>query len=384
MKKKCAGIIVLVLLVSGFGIHRLFRGDTSATTTHSNVVQVSRGNITEKVIAVGNIIPKQSIEVKSPIAGTVARIFHHAGDYVKKGTPLLEVKPEPTPDEYASAKQQVEIDKISVTTTATKLKSYAFLLKKGAIAPDDQNYVSAEDDGHKARLTLELDQEKLALLERGKAVIGGRAIANIIPSPASGYILERNVDLGGPVVAQSSAQAGNTLFVIANMDDLIFKGQVSEIDAAKIHLAMPATLKIAALPKIKITGILTRIALQSVQANAASSGSNTSSPFNVGFNVEVTKLHVPKGTRLLAGYSATADITVKKAKNTRLIPERALQFKGNKIFVWLPGKDASPATKQFITTGISNGMKVQVIKGLIFGQTLFISLPHTDANNETE
>lgn len=390
MKKKIAGIIIVALLISGFGLHRILRGK-HATTIDNDSVSVSKGTITEKVVAVGNILPEQSVDVKSRIAGTVEKLYHDAGDFVKKDESLVEVKPVPTPDEYASAKQQVATDSVVETSALANYKRYQFLLKEKAISPGDQDFANAKENYHKSRLATELDKEKLALLEEGKAVIGGRAIANIIRSPITGYILQRDVDLGAPVNAQSSAQPGNTLFMIADMNHLSFQGQVSEIDASKIHKGMVANIKIAALPKLNIKGDLTLISLQSVQANSANSNSNSSgdsssggsssSPFNVGFSVKVTNLKIPDGTKLLAGYSATAEITVKTAKNVLIIPERVLQFEKNKVFVWIPG-DGKKSIKKYIKVGLSDGMNVEIISGLKLGDTLLISGPPSDAKDQ--
>ena len=51
------------------------------------------------------------------------------------------------------------------------------------------------------------------------------------------------------------------------MKDMMFQGSIDELDAAKIRLGMPAIITVGALPKIKITGELTRIALQSDKEN---------------------------------------------------------------------------------------------------------------------
>ena len=47
----------------------------------------------------------------------------------------------------------------------------------------------------------------------------------MVNSPISVYILQRNVDVGDPVVPLTDSQEGTVLLVIANMQDLIFKGK---------------------------------------------------------------------------------------------------------------------------------------------------------------
>lgn len=375
-KKRLMAIFATIIVIMGLIIHHYNTvAAKKAARASLNTVIVTNGNISEKVIAVGDITPKQLIAVRSPISGTVAELYHDYGDYVKQGDPLVRIKPQPTPAEYAAAKQQVSEDTVTEQAALRDLGRYQFLLKNRAISPNDQDYSNAKRTYDNAVLTRQLDQQKLALLVQGQATIGGQTIANIIPAPISGYIMQRNVDIGTGVAGVSDAQEGDTLFTIADMHDLIFEGQVSEIDVAKIHKNMPAKITIAAISDKVISGVLSNISLQSIQAGASTStttaaSTSSNSPFNVGFNVWVTDLQIPSGLNLLAGYSATAEITVKTVTNALMIPERALQFDGDQTFVYLAGNRKSKPQKQFITVGISDGINVQVTKGLQLGQAI--------------
>jgi HlyD family secretion protein len=60
-------------------------------------------------------------------------------------------------------------------------------------------------------------------------------IESVIRAPISGYILEKMVDIGEPVVPLTSYQAGTPLMSIAGMEQLLFKGTVDEIDVGKLE-----------------------------------------------------------------------------------------------------------------------------------------------------
>lgn len=390
--KKYVLLIIAVLFLTGFSTHRIFKSAKSGvgTAANNNIVTVSVGNISEVVTAVGNITPKQLIAVRTPISGTVLQIFHDYGDYVTQGETLLTLQPQPAPADYASAKQQVAEDLVAQQTALANLQRYEFLLKNNAISANDQDYANAKQTYETDKLTTELDQQKFDLLQPGKTTNINGVIANVVVAPISGYILQRNVDVGGAVTGESSAQTGDTLFTIADMNNLIFEGQVSEIDVAKIHKNMPALITVAALPNLKISGELTNIALQSVEAGASTTTSNNSNnsnnntnnnPFNVGFDVWITNLKIPTNTKLLAGFSATANITIKTKTHVLLIPERALQFDNNKTFVLLfQGKKQQPI-KKYITVGISDGINAEVVKGLTLGQQIVVTTDSGNTNN---
>lgn len=154
---------------------------------------------------------------------------------------------------------------------------------------------------------------------------------------------------------------------------------MSELDAVKLQPGMLATLTIAALPEIKIKGKVTKIALQSEQASDISTAqaqqsnkTSTASKFNVGFKIEIAELQMPKDTSLKSGYSATAEIIVKRVDDALLLPERVLVFREGKTYVQLPSTGTTPKL-QAIKTGISNGINVEILEGLQVDQTVLDS-----------
>ena len=376
--KKLIIIVIAIALIGGIGYW--YKSDNS-NKTQITTVAVSKATLTDKVTAVGSIMPAKTTTVKSVIPGTVAELFHQEGDYVNKGDKLAAIKPQPTPSDYAAAKQLVAQDLTKERKDAADVARYEYLLKQGAISPKDQDLAKARQQYQYDHLQRLLDQEKLSLLEKGTATIAGRQIANVITSPTNGFIVAREVNLGDPVTPQTDYQSGSVLFVVADMRDMIFKGQVSEIDAAKLTDGMSANVLIAPLPKLKLSGKLTKLGLESVQANTQENPSTqqasqtTTSPFNVGFNVQIEDLQLPKNIKLRAGYSATATISVKEVKNALSLPESSIQFNAaGKPYVWLPKKNGKPV-KHDVTVGISDGMKVQIISGLKDGEKVLTSPP---------
>lgn len=372
MKKKwfIIGIVLLVLLSL-----LLYSCKPKDKTSGQVTVVVKKGTVREKVIAVGSIVPKHTISVKSNISGIVGQLFHEAGDYVDQGALLLQVSPSPTPQHIAEAHADVKEQLAIFQQTESHQKRLEKLVKMALESPD--NYSMAVKDLATSKARLEMAQQKLALIENGETTIGGKNIKTMIHSPISGYILQRNVNVGDPVVPLTDMQEGTVLLMIANMQDLIFKGTVNEIDVAKISPGMVADISVAALPDSKINGTLRKIDLQS--NNVDNTVSASSSPFNVGFNIELNDLQLPKDIKLRAGYSATAEITVKQAENVLTIPERVLIFKDNKVFVNVLQKPGQPSEQKEIKLGISDGINVQVVQGLSEGQIIIDNFVPTES-----
>ncbi len=341
-------------------------------------VAVTQGALTEIAEAVGYIKTRDFSMVKSQVDGIVEAIYHEEGEYVKQDTPLIKIKPTPAPIDYAEAYKNLVNDTNEERHAETELKRQEYLFKTGIITVNNYELVKSRKDYEQARNQKTLSEQKLALITRGETVVGDKAIANIINSPIDGYILYRNVNLGDPVISIKSSQSATSLFVVANMKELVFQGSVDERDAAKIKPGMVAKIKVGSLPDKEITGKISRIALQSDKENAnlgmsgsvsnSSSSSSSNSPFNVGFKIEVANLEFPRDLVLRSGYSAIASVEVKKLDNVLMLPIRAIQFKDAKPYVLLPGKHSKKPQEQPVDVGISDGINVEITRGLKLGE----------------
>ena len=92
-------ILIPVFLVALVATVIFIKAGSSSGAADNGIklIKVERGNVVEKALALGQIEPKDEIAVKSKISGIVDRIFVEVGDEVGEGTPLLEIKPDPTP-----------------------------------------------------------------------------------------------------------------------------------------------------------------------------------------------------------------------------------------------------------------------------------------------
>ncbi|MCP4567421.1 MAG: efflux RND transporter periplasmic adaptor subunit [FCB group bacterium] len=314
-----------------------------------------KGSIIDKALAVGTIVPRHEIAVKSKISGIVKRLYVEIGDEVKIGDPLMDIAPDPTPLELAEAKRQVEISQITSENAERELDRSQSLKDKKLIS--DQEFESAKAKCDEMKLRLKLSEEKLALIEEGQIKMASKVMENVIKSPIAGMVLMRNVDVGDPVVPLTSFQAGTELIALADMSDLMFRGTVDEIDVGKLYQGMNVALKIGALPESKVEGVLVKISPKAHRDEG-------STVFNIEINLTNT------GESLLrAGYSANADIFITKREDILLIPERLIEFVNDSSFVEVQDS-LGTITKITIETGLSDGINIEVSEGLNEGDLL--------------
>ena len=363
----CFLILLLIVLVGVSLRHHLNRPKKTFPQ-----VSVIKRDIDVSVSAIGNIVPRHLSTVRSSLDGTVQLLYHDAGDFVKKGTPLLKIKPNPDPRTYAQAVALVHQYQAAVTSDQAQLDNLTELAKEKIISHNYSQLIKIRAQLASDQAQLDNAKQNLDLYDKGEALINGKWQRGLVVSPVTGFILQRNVDRGDSVISLQSAQAATTLFTIANMKDLIFKGMIDENDAHKLHLNMPATVEVGALPGKKIRGVVDRLALQSDEENQKNDNSVTSvgatdNPVNVGFELEVANLVIPTNVRLLSGYSSTASMILDHQRQVLSLPERVIHFKKEKAYVYIVDRNNQKKEIQ-VHLGISDGTYVQIKDGLVLDQ----------------
>jgi HlyD family secretion protein len=341
-------------VVVGIGIFAAVKSSQADGNKNSeHVVSVTRGSVIDKALAVGKIEPDVEVIVKSQVSGVIEKLFADAGDFVKAGTPLIQVKPNPTPLELADGRRQIELRQIELANFQREIERKRALRDQGLASAED--FETAQQKVSEATLQLQMAKERLELLQQGRVQIADDRIESVIKSPISGYVLEKSVQLGDPVVPLTSYQEGTVLMRMSEMKHLLFRGTVDEIDVGRLQETMPVEIKIGALPQARIRGVLSKISLKAKQQESATV-----------FPVEIS-LTETGGTKLRAGYSANADIIINRRDSVLSIPERVVTFTGDTatVTVALPNKKTEVRT---IKTGLSDAINVEVKDGLREGE----------------
>src|SRR6056297_3606745 len=331
--------LLLIISAGGFFFYSYSNNETDDSTAVESV-SVETGTIVEKALAVGTIEPETEIEIKSIIPGVVDIIFVEEGQYVKKGDPLVEVRPDPTPLELAEAQRKLE--------RSEQLKRQNLV--------SDSEYEQVKEQVDDVKIREQINRERLELLESGRITIGDKTIESVIRAPVDGYILEQLVEVGDPIVPLTSYQAGTPLMNIAQMENLLFKGTVDEIDVGKIAIGLPVDIKIGALPGVIVKGEVSKISLKARQEDNATV-----------FPVEIA-ITDRGSTTLRAGYSSNADIIIKQSVDVPVIPERLVHFDDDgKTTVHMPGAQPGERIPVDVELGLSDAITVEVLSGLEVG-----------------
>jgi HlyD family secretion protein len=353
--KKRIWIALAIVIIFGGGSFFYLNGQSSGNEIEEEPHVIAEiGTVVEKALAVGTIEPDNEIEVKSKISGVVNRIYAEPGDFVREGEPLIEVRPDPTPLELAEAKRSLERTEIEKENLSKELERMETLLDKNLVSQQEYDRIAQQFDDVEVRE--QINKERLELLESGRIMMGETLIESVIRAPIDGYILEKMVDVGEPVVPLTSYQAGTALMSIAGMEQLLFKGTVDEIDVGKMEEGMTAEIKIGALPGQVVIGEVSRISLKAKQQDNATV-----------FPIEI-RIVDTQGSVLRAGYSANADIIIERVENIITIPERVVVMRDGKSFVEVPGDQPGSRVEKEIELGLSDAITVAVLNGMEEGE----------------
>lgn len=366
--KKAIYIVLGLLLAWALfaGISYLVKSnskESEAFLTRKPTVQ----NMDDKVMATGKIIPKEEIEIKPNIAGIIDKILVDEGDRVEAGQLIATVKIIPNIAEVNNAQQEVMNSQLQISNAKMNVdnmqKQFAMqqkLFSQGVISKQEylnsqQQLYSMQQSVKNANQQLQTAQKRLQIVKTG-AIPELQGLATTqIRSKASGTVLEVPVKVGSQVIEANSFNAGTTICSIADLNSLIFQGEIDEAQAGKLKQGMDMNIVIGALQNKSFPGRLTMIAPKGKDNNGT-----------IKFPVE-GDVHNPNNEYIRAGFSANGEIVMSSQKNALLLDESLVQYeKSNgkdKAFVEVKQPDGQ-FKKVYVKLGASDGINVQILSGI--------------------
>ncbi|MEM8908028.1 MAG: efflux RND transporter periplasmic adaptor subunit, partial [Bacteroidota bacterium] len=192
--------------------------------------------------------------------------------------------------------------------------------------------------------------DNLALLREG-ATKNSKQISNIVVSTVDGMVLDVPVEEGSSVIERNNFNEGTTIASVADMNSLIFEGQVDESDVGKLKEGMLLEMTVGAIENEKFGATLEYISPKGVLDEGT-----------VKFEIRAA-IKPNKETFLRAGYSASGDIILDRRDQVLVIQERDLIFKEDSTFVKVKVNDQA-FEERMVKVGLSDGIQIEVLNGL--------------------
>ncbi len=308
----------------------------------------ARMTLIRKTVAIGKVIPRREIEVKSQVSGVVDKLYVTAGQTVKKGNIIARIALRPNMLSLSSAEAQLETAKINLRNQALDLERYKKLAAQGLISESQYNQYTMNYDVQKE--AVDSAQDSLLLLKTG-STRNSNMVSNLIPATIDGMVLDVPNKEGSFIVETSTFQSGTSLATLADMKDMIFEGLVDESEVGKLREGMELVLNVGALEGKPFSARLEYISPKGVTDQGA-----------IKFTIRAA-VKLRNDLFLRSNYSANADIVLDKRENALAINEGDLIIEDNGTFVEV---ETGPQVfvKRQIKTGISDGINIEVLSGL--------------------
>ncbi|MDE6301032.1 MAG: efflux RND transporter periplasmic adaptor subunit [Muribaculaceae bacterium] len=352
MKKFFRILLWLILAAVIVGTFYFLYQNSRPVEERFDTITPSTGSISRTTVLAGKIEPRDEIEIKPQISGIISEITVEAGDFVHEGDVIARIKVIPDASSLSSAQSRINAAQIELSDAAVKWRRDSTLYARKVIAREELENSRKTYD--KAREELEAARDVYRIVREGVSQYNASESNTMVRATITGLILDVPVKVGSSVIQANTMNDGTTIATIADMNNLIFKGNVDETEVGMLRVGMPMNISIGALPDMRPAGSIEYIAPKGKEENGANS-----------FEIKAA-LTFDSIAGLRAGYSANATVILAEAKDVLTVPESTVEFMGDSAFVYVR-TDTVPKPvfeRRAVTTGLSDGINVEIKEGI--------------------
>lgn len=324
-----------------------------------NEFEPKQMDIRKTTVVTGKIEPRNEVNVKPQISGIITEILKEAGQKVEAGEVIAKVKVIPDMSSLSAAQARVRLAGINERQARTDFEREKTLFDKGLVSADEYDKIAQAL--RQAREESAAAQDNLEVVRDGVSKTNASASSTLIRSTVTGLILDIPVKVGNSVILANTFNDGTTIATVANMNDLIFRGNIDETEVGRLTTGMTMKITIGALQDLKFDARLEYISPKATDQNGANQ-----------FEIKAAVNLPTSSEQIRSGYSSNAEIVLAEARGVLSVPESAIEFSGNDTFVYVvkgSGKEKTYERRK-VTTGLSDGINIEIRSGLKKGETV--------------
>jgi HlyD family secretion protein len=384
MKRRLWWIVggaVVLLLVVGVVVVRGRAAKPIAVQTG----RVDRQKIVQKVNATGKIQPKTKVDISADVSGKIERLGVVEGQWVEKGTLLVQL----ARDRYLAAVESA-VASVSAAEANAALVEESLARTKNEYERSKEllaggNESKAAFEGRQAEYRIDLAKLKAAQDQVAQAKAALKQARDdlsktTIYAPMAGTISALNKEQGE--IALGSQFQKDIILVVGDLTQMEAQVNVDENDVGSIAVGQKAEIQVDALADRTLNGVVTEI------SNSANSSGNGTTEQKTEFAVKIAIVDPPKDLR--PGMTTSAEIVTKTEDSALSVPIQSvavrtidqLARKGEKrheaekryhadkdgfaeiVFCVEGGKCVAKQVK----TGIQSDSRIQILEGLKPGE----------------
>jgi HlyD family secretion protein len=382
-----------VITCAGGGFAFKALSHTPTKIEPDKLAKVEKGDLARAVVATGKVEPAMQVEVKSKASGIIQTLPVNFGDIVHKGQVICELDKNDLLPKLRQAKAALEYAEAGLNSAKADFARFEveaegpdlpFLLRdrdraremyKGGLISlttrdeTEKAYAMAVNKQHSAQVSLASAKAAIskaeAQLEQQRAAVetAQEDLRNAtILSTMDGVVLSRDSEVGDAVSSiLAQGASATTIMTLGDLREFYIKGKVDESDVGKISLGGSARITVQSYKEEKFWGKVTKISPLGTEKDNVTT-----------FEVRVSISN--ESGRLRALMTANAEIILEEHKGVLTIPEGAILYAKDKSpQLEIPDPLSATGRKKIsIATGIGNGSRTEVLKGLKEGQQIIL------------
>jgi HlyD family secretion protein len=369
-------LVIVALAAAFFIVPIAIKFSASAPKREAETAAVQKREIHPSILATGNLVFRQEVQLSAEVIGKVAAVMVKEGDRVERGQPLLRLDPtvylaEVAQQEASRRKAGIAIERaqINLATQQRNLERTERLYKDKFIDVSKFEDVSHQVDLAKVELRAnrEMMEQASAMLSQSRVHLAKTEVR----APIDGTITAVPIKVGETAVASATGIAGSSLMTIADVGSIMAEVNVDEADIARVAVGQQAKVFPAAFPDKPVTGTVESVAMSPRLVLGAAGGQGRS---------YVVKLHLDDAKLALrSGMTCRVEIVVGGSVPKAAVPLQAVlseEAPGSKdhartvsyVFAVVDGK----AKKKAVELGLSDDANQEVTKGLAVGETIAV------------
>lgn len=351
MKPVLALLVAALLGGGGWYVwrQRTALGPAAVAESTSRSATIETRNIRFAVSAAGDIGPAEQVSVKPEVNGRIEELPVDVGDLVKQGNLLFRLDDRDLQIEKESQDKAVERTRLELDQAQRDFKRAEELFESKLISQE-----LFED----ARTTFDLAKNSLDRAQKSLDLVLDKLRKTRVVAPFDCTVLTRPVSVGQAVSGSGGFNSGTEVLTIANLNDLVINAHINQADVTRLTQNQEVEVTVEAIPGLKITGTVERLAPQSTIKN------------NIrGFAARI--LLKDAGKQIRPGMTANISIPVASAENVVAAPLAAVFTETNpdtrqmERYVWVR-KDEGWERRP-VQIGVSDYFFVEVTRGLSAG-----------------
>ena len=352
MKKYSKLIIAVIIALIFIGTFVFLWQKSQPKEVVYNEFTPKTEDIQKTTIITGKIEPRNEVNIKPQISGIIAELYKEPGDYVSAGDVIAKVKVIPDMAQLSSAESRVRLADLNLKQAQVDFERVDNLHNQKLISDDE--FDKSRQQLRQAQEEKSASIDALQVVRDGVSQSNAKASSTLIRSTISGVILDIPVKVGNSVINSNTFNDGTTIATVANMNDLIFRGNIDETEVGQLAMGVQMKITIGALQDLKFDAALEYISPKAVESNGANQ-----------FEIKAA-VKLAEGSKIRSGYSANAEIVLDRAEKALTIPESAIEFSGDSTFVYIvkgEGKEKK-YDRTYVETCLSDGVNIEIKKGL--------------------